>query len=432
MPADTGTARLETHGDFSLWVERGARIAPRSIVRVIEVAERFGADLVYVDGVARIRGRKRIFIRPDFSPIRLLEQDYLGDAILVRNSAVDLAGLTSRADLLRAAWRLDPGSIVHVPEVLTRRVGFPPREDVDAHHAATAEQLERWAVRADIRQEGERLRVVPLLDDEPSVSIIIPTRGTSAAVGASDRVLVLEAVRSIIGLSSYQAFEIVVVADDVTPQGVIDDLVSLGGDRLTIARWSGRFNFSGKINRGASHARGEYFLLLNDDIDVISPDWIQSMVGLCRLPGVGMVGANLLFEDGTVQHAGHFYEARGAGHIASGWTAGQDDAVGSLGVDREVSGVTAACALVSREAFERVGGLSTLFPGNYNDVDFSMKVRQTGDEILWTPSAKLHHYESQTRDAATALPEQTQLRKRWGTRIEVDPYWLESIVPVRN
>lgn len=431
MGGDSGGSRTEAHGGYSLWIEGGAELRNRAVERFTEIATRFDADLVYADGKARIRGRTRAILRPDFSPLRLLEQDYLGDAILVRTSLlVEYSGTLSRNDLLEIAWRLDSASVVHIPEFLTSRPGPPPLAHPDARRAKIMELLDRAGIAAEVRPEGAVLRVVPVFDDVPLVSIIIPTRGSSAVIGEAQRILVVEAVRGIIALSTYPSFEIVVVADDETPQSVIDELVEVGGGLLTLVRWSRRFNFSGKINRGAAHAHGDFLLFLNDDIDVVSPDWIESMVGLCRLPGVGMVGANLVFENGCVQHAGHFYQARGAGHIAFGWHPDQDDAVGSLHVDREVSGVTAACAIVSRENFDRVGGFSNSFPGNYNDVDFSLKIRSSGARIVWTPWARLHHYESQTRDAATAVAEQTQLQARWGTRIEVDGYWSESISPI--
>lgn len=431
MARDNGGPLIESHGGYSLWIEPGAELCKGAVKRFAEVAARFDADAVYADGTTRIRGRRRTLRRPDFSPLRLLEQDYLGDAILVRTGLLSARSAPpSRNELLTIIGQLPPASIVHIPELLTRRVGPPPIADPEQRRTTVLGQLEDAGIAAEARKEGEVIRIVPTFADSPLVSIIIPTRGSSAIIGGVERVLIVEAVRSIVTASSYPAFEVVVVADEETPQAVIDELVEIGGGRLNLVRWSRRFNFSGKINRGAAHAHGDFLLLLNDDVDVISPDWIESMIGLCRLPGVGMVGANLVFENGRVQHAGHFYQARGAGHIAFDWQPDQDDALGSLHVDREVSGVTAACAIVSREIFDRVGGFSNSFPGNYNDVDFSLKIRSSGSRIVWTPWARLRHYESQTRDAATAAAEQTQLRARWGTRIEVDGYWSESIAPV--
>jgi O-antigen biosynthesis protein len=139
-----------------------------------------------------------------------------------------------------------------------------------------------------------------------------------------------------------------------------------------------------------------------------------------------MVGAHLLYEDGTVQHAGHLYEGENAGHVAQFWPADRDDALHSLEVDREVSGVSAACALLTRELFERVGGMTSLLPGNFNDVDLCLKVRATGRSIVVSPRALLHHYESVTRDARVAPWEHDTIRRRWAWRMQVEGYWPET------
>jgi GT2 family glycosyltransferase len=270
--------------------------------------------------------------------------------------------------------------------------------------------------------DGSRTLEYPL-DNHPLVSIVIPTRGSSARIRGTDRVLVVEAVRGVLELSTYRNLEVVVVADDPTPQSVVDELLALGGGRVRLVRWPAAFDFSAKINRGAVSARGEYLVVLNDDVELITPDWIEVMLGLLQQEGVGLVGTMLQFEDGTVQHGGHLYRDSGAGHIAFRWPLDRDDALGSLGVDREVSGVTAACAMVSASTFRAVGGFSTLFPGNYNDVDFCLKVRTLGNSVVWTPRARLYHFESKTRVATIAPVELERLRERWSEKLLVDPYW---------
>jgi hypothetical protein len=417
-----------------IWIEAGAELLPGALARLSGVAHRFDAALLYGDGSALIAGRRILVERPDFSPLRLLEQDYLGDVIAIAPSAI-LRGRgipTSRLMVEQLAWTLDPESVVHIPEALTRRAGVLPVGDPGSRRAAVAEYLAASGVAAEVQpvagSSSLRVRFVPT--GRSTVSIIIPTRGSTAVVGGEERVLVVDAVRSIVEQSTYDSYDFVIVADDVVPQSVIDQLIGIGGDRITLTRWSQPFNFPGKINRGAAHAHGDHFLLLNDDIELISPDWLETMVGIIEQPGVGMVGANLFFEDGRVQHGGHLYRARGADHIAFGWSPDDDDPLGSMHVDREVSGVTAACAMISRELFEQIGGLSMLLPGNYNDVDACLKVRATGARIIWTPWAKLFHYESQTREPEAADAELTRLRTRWGTRIEVDGFWPEHPVVV--
>lgn len=383
--------------DYAVLLADGAILESGALDEIAAVLTRFPSQLLYADS----REGGELIRRPAFSPLRLREQDYLGPLRVYSRAALDL----------------DPSQltdIVHVPRVLSST----PAATVAAEPADPPSGV------VERRADGTR-RVRYPVQGEPLVSVIIPTRGGTASIDGIDRVLVVEAVRAIVERSSYRAFELLVVADDETPQTVIDELVTLGGDRLRLIRWSDTFNFSAKINRGAAFATGEYLLLLNDDVDPVSPDWIETMLGVAQQPGVGMVGALLLFEDGTVQHGGHLYRDSWAGHIALGWPLERDDNLGSMRVTREVSGVTAACALLSADLFWRIGGLSSVFAGNYNDVDLSLKVRATGASIVWTPDARLYHFESKTRDAAVAPSEISALRQRWGSRLLTDPYWSD-------
>lgn len=383
--------------DYAVLLQNGATLEPSALEEITAVLARFPSQLLYADS----REGGELIRRPAFSPLRLREQDYLGPLRVY----------------LRGALDLDPSlltEVVHVPRVLSSTTTATVAPEPADPPSGVPER----------RADGTR-RVRYPVQGEPLVSVIIPTRGGAATIGGTDRILVVEAVRAIVERSSYRAFELLVVADDETPQVVIDELVALGGDQLRLIRWSDSFNFSAKVNRGAAFASGEYLLLLNDDVDPVSPDWIETMLGLAQQPGVGMVGALLLFEDGTVQHGGHLYRDSWAGHIALGWSVNRDDRLGSMRVTREVSGVTAACALLTADLFRRIGGLSSVFAGNYNDVDLSLKVRSTGASVVWTPDARLYHFESKTRDAAVAPSEIAALRQRWGSRLLTDPYWSD-------
>lgn len=402
---DTGaldTLLAEESADLILWLGAGATPAPGGLRTLERVVARFPADLYYSDSLDRPRaGAKAAIVhRPVLSPIRLRSQDYLGKVRAFGRDAVIAAGGFSAGDgsitgLTRRVAK--GGNTVRIPEPLWLGLGdLPPAAEVVDY---------------------------PIVG-EPLVSILIPTRGTSATIGARERVLVLDAISGIRQKSTYRNLEFVVVADDATPQAVIDELAAMGPD-VRLVRWSAPFSFSAKLNRGAAYARGEYLLLLNDDVELISPGWIEAMLGLLQQPGVGLVGAALFFEDGSVQHGGHLYQDLGAGHIAFHWAEGRDDALGSLAVDREVSGVTAACALVSAADYAAVGGFSALLPGNYNDVDFCLKIRSTGLSVVWTPRARLFHYESKTRIATVASSELKTLRQRWSPRLLVDSYWRE-------
>lgn len=411
-----------TTAAWIVWLDAASVLLPTALAMMKSAIDRFDIDLFYGDSGISDGATIR---RPAFSPIRLRSQDYLGDlrgfdVALLRSVGGFRAGF-SGAHPYDIALRLgtDVSRVLAIPEVLSRsRSTSRPR--TDAHRRASGDRLSSLGIDAD---QTDSMRIRYPLRCTPPVSIIIPTRGSRAVIRGSERVLVVDAVRGILERSTYPLLEFVVVADDETPQAVIDELVAIAGDRLRLVRWSGAFNFSGKMNRGALHARGEYLVLLNDDVEIITPDWIETMLGLAMQPGVGLVGTMLYFEDGTIQHGGHLYTASWAGHIAFEWEPERDDALGSLGVDREVSGVTAACTMVSAPTFWEVGGLSTDYAGNYNDVDFAFKVRSTGRSILWTPHARLFHFESKTRIATVIPAELATLRRHWGSRMLADPYW---------
>jgi GT2 family glycosyltransferase len=417
-----------TTADWIIWLDSSATLAGGALAVIRSVLGRFDVDVFFGHGVRRDGVVVR---RPSPSPIRLRSQDYLGPLRGFRTAALrEVGGFApeaSGAHPFELALRLGgvPARTLRIPEVLAIESEQLPGS-ASADRGVVSRYLDGLGIENSIDSEGRSLRVRYPVVGEPLVSLIIPTRGSSALIHGRSSVLVVDAVRGIVERSTYRHFELVVVADNETPQVVIDELILVAGDRLRLVRWSDAFNFSAKMNRGAIFAKGEYLILLNDDVELISSDWIETMLGLAQQRDVGLVGTLLFFEDGTVQHAGHLYSASWAGHSALGWQASRDDPIGSMRVDREVSGVTAACAMVSADTFWDVGGFSLDFAGNYNDVDLSLKVAATGRRNIWTPHARLIHFESKTREAAVLPAELQTLRARWGTRLLADPYWPEQ------
>ncbi|WP_419817086.1 glycosyltransferase family 2 protein [Glaciibacter flavus] len=410
----------------AVWIEGGAVLLPAGLTALSGVTARFpDTAMVYADDW-HIR-------RPDFSPVRLRTQDYLGAVRLFRIDAVRaVGGFRSEAAAAASfdlALRLTAAGakVVHSPEIIYRN-DLPRRPDSGASVAAVERHLIELGIRGSVHAaDAGILKIEYEIDGDPLISIVIPTRGSSATIAGRERVLVASAIRSILERTTRTNLEFVVVADDETPQTVVDELQEVAGEALRLVRWSGAFSFAGKMNRGAVFARGEYLLLLNDDVEVATPGWLDAMLGLAQQPGVGLVGCLLFFEDGSIQHGGHLYRDGAAGHIAFKWPSEWNDPLGSLSVEREVSGVTAACALMRADAFWDVGGFSTLFPSNYNDVDLCMKLRATGHSILWTPKARLYHFESKTRVATVAPAESSALERRWNDRMQRDGYWPDYL-----
>ncbi|MDQ2637703.1 MAG: glycosyltransferase [Actinomycetota bacterium] len=418
----------ETTAEF-LFIIRWGVVVGDVLPKAVGFMDRFpSVDMTYGDSDAEAG---LPLLRPLFSPIRLRSNDYLGPVIVTRVTAVRAIG-GFRADS-RRAHVLDLALRTHA---FGRTIALDPvvlaAEDLAsddfagtaaAQSAVVASHLNELGIVAtveDVKPFVRRVRYA--IEGEPLVSIVIPTRGGSAEIAGTDRILVVEAIRGIVERSLYQKLEFVVVADAETPDEVINELVQLCGDRLRLVLWNEPFNFSAKMNRGAVAATGEFLLLLNDDVEVVTEDWIETMLGLVQQEGVGIVGAQLYFEDSTVQHAGQVYLGGAAGHAAFGWVGGRDDSIKSMSTDHEVSGVTAACALISRELFFEVGGFTLELPGNYNDVDLNMKVRATGGSAVFTPWARLYHFESKTRDPRILDSDLSTLQSRWKRRMQVELY----------
>jgi GT2 family glycosyltransferase len=165
-----------------------------------------------------------------------------------------------------------------------------------------------------------------------------------------------------------------------------------------VVYWDGIFNYSAINNFGASHAKGEYLLLLNNDTEIISPDCLEQLLGYCMRPDVGAVGARLYYEDDTVQHAGVVIGFGGiAGHC---FVQQKRDATGychRIICAQDYSAVTAACMMVKREAFDKVHGLSEEFQVAFNDIDFCLRLGKAGYLVVYNPYAELYHYESKSR-----------------------------------
>lgn len=262
-------------------------------------------------------------------------------------------------------------------------------------------------------------------DPDQLVSIIIPTRGGSGLVWGQRRCYVVEAVRSVVAKAGHERYELVVVYDPPTPPAVLQELRDIAGDRLVLVPYGEPFNFSAKCNEGFLAASGEVIVLLNDDVEVISDDFLGQLIAPLHEPGVGMTGAHLFYSDGTVQHAGLVYRQQHFGHAFLGASPDDPGDFGALLVSREASGLTAACVALLRSTYEEVGGFCEELPGSFNDVDFSFKIRAEGHRLIWLPQVRLYHFESRTRDKTVHAWEHHFILDRWETPDR--DYYLPSL-----
>ncbi|MCU4185559.1 glycosyltransferase [Acidiferrimicrobium sp. IK] len=427
-------------GRWVALVDHDDELAPEALARCMEVISADPlVDMVYTDENRRGPGGDIPMRKPDWSPERLRAQMYTGHLTALRRSLVsEVGGFRPGFDgsqdydlVLRAGERAR--RVAHIPEVLYHwrlvpgSVGQVGRPEVfAAARQAVADHLARTGAPGTVEQVDPtgvyRIRR-PVLG-HPLVSLVIPTRGSSGTVGGRERVYVVELLRGLVARCSWARWEAVVVADTATPPATVDALRAVAGDRLTLVPFDEPFHFARKINRGALAAAGDYLVALNDDMDLVTPDWLETMLGLAQQPDVGMVGPLLTFEDGTIQHGGLMFRRRTPDNIGHGMGGDERGPMFGFGVEREVSGCTGACALLPTGVFHEVGGMSERFAVNYNDVDLSFKVRASGRRILWTPFAHLRHFESKSRTGGVGASEVAAILGRWGRRYEgEDPYW---------
>ena len=425
----------EITADFFLILPAGDQLSPSSLGVVNHYLSVSDDDIDYVysdhDEIQSNGRFANATYLPDWSPERLRSIFFSERASFFRTKLVrELGGFRSGFDgaiLYDLALRVTEGAnrALHIPAVLwhvQQRVGVGVGGE--ASRRAIQDHCDRIGLRAEVKKlpRPGTYRLHRKIDGRPLVSIVIPTGGSTRRIWGKDRVLVLDALQSLVETSTYQHLEVIVVADRATPTIVVDFIRQIVGVKITLIWFDESFNFSKKCNLGAAHAVGDYLLLLNDDIEVISPDWVETMLGLAQGNGVGMVGVKLLLADGTLQHAGQFMGDSRPHHAFHLYPSDFPGPGGMLQIERECSGVTAACAMIPTRVWNEVGGLSELLPNNYNDVDLSLKVRHRGYRICWTPHAILYHFESQSRVSTVTEEEMHFLQVRWDQQLRVDPY----------
>lgn len=405
----------------------------------IEINAYSDVDYIYTDEdkITETGEHYDIFLKPDWSPERLRGQNYCSHLSVARTELIKTvgglrAGFEGSQDydlILRITEQAR--RIVHIPEVLYhwRAIAGSTANSADekpyayiAAEKALTEHLARSGIKGSVSTAGWGYhKISRRLTDAPLVSIIIPTCGTEKVIFGHLRILVIELLRSMISKSTYTNIEIIIVADSHTPQAVFDQIATISGTIVKVIKYSKPFNFSEKCNIGFAHSEGEVILLLNDDMEIISPDWLETMLGHVLETDVGMVGPMLLLEDSRIQSASHS-NTPSPHNFRMGHSSREPGEFGILAVTRECSGVTGAAAMIRRDVFNEIGGLSLKFPNCFNDVDLGFKILNAGYRIIWTPHAAIFHFESASRESAIKQSELTLLLNRWGQLFDKDKY----------
>jgi GT2 family glycosyltransferase len=401
------------------------------------------ADYVYTDEDKIDLDGRRLgpFFKPDWSPEQMRTQMYTCHLSVFRRSLVEEVGgfdpeFEGSQDwdlVLRATERAR--AVLHVPKILyhwrmleTSAAGggeaAKPWAFEAGKHAIQA-HCDRIGLPARVERDPDDPGVYhlePALERHPPVSIVIPTGGQAREIRGRTEVLVVHCVRSIVEKSTYSDYEIVCVVDDTVEAAVLEELKALGADRLRLVHFEGPFSFSAKIDLGAAHSKGEHLLLLNDDIEVATPNWIERMVMYSGMPEIAAIGGRLLWEDGRLQHVGVRFEHGLPGHPYRGKPGDHRGYANGVVVARNCLAVTGACLMTRRELFEDVGGLDRELPVNYNDVDYCLRMHSEGRRIVYDPDLVMYHFESSTRSKDVEDWEKEILLDRWRSVTSLDPY----------
>jgi GT2 family glycosyltransferase len=374
----------------------------------------------------------------------LLGQDFVSQLTVFRadlaNSLGFRPGLGGAHDydlLLRFAEKLEPHQIHHLPRVLYHRRTMT--QSVEASLSAGAmkaveQHLKRQEIEAEVTYASNKLsrRVRYLLRDvRPTVSIIIPTR---------DRVELLRpCVESILEKTAYSSFELILVDNGSRASATLDYLGSISGEpRMRVLRQDEEFNYSRLNNCGVRNSNAEFILLMNNDVNVIKPGWLEEMVSHGIQPGMGAVGARLLYPDNRVQQAGVILGAgvHGVAEVAHrGLARGDPGYFYRAILAQELSAVGAACMLVRREVYLEVGGFDEEhLKIAFNDIDFCLKLRARGYRIVYAPEAELYHHEHASRGTEyTETNEQRFnreidfMKEKWKDALLVDRYYNPNL-----
>lgn len=451
IAGNTNAGIREAKGDFIAFLDHDDFLEPDALFCYVSALNQDSSLNVFYSDEDKTDQYAAHFFYPhfksDFNFDLLHANNYMCHFLAVRKSLVDfLGGLREEFDgaqdydfVLRLTEQTR--RIYHCPRILYHwrctdqstaasqgNKAYAVKAGTDAINAHY--QRMGWNARAQAGAVDGWYRTRYTLKEEPLVSILIPNK---------DHIEDLDlCLNSFWQKADYSNFEFIIIENNsVKPEtfAYYEKLQQEHSD-VKVVYWESGFNYSAINNFGMRFAKGAYIMLLNNDIELISPDIFQSMLGFCMRPEVGIVGAKLLYNDHTVQHAGVLVGAGGlADHVFKGIHEDDPGYMGRAISPQDVSAVTAACLLVKKSVYEEVGGLEEEFQVAFNDVDFCLKVRKAGYLVVYDADVKLFHYESKSRGIEDTTErfvrfgnEMTLLNAKWDILSSfVDPYYNPNL-----
>lgn len=402
------------------------------------------ANLIYSDEDIITHQGKRTSpnFKPEFNYELFLARNMIAHLAVYRKSVVDAIGGwrddyqgAQEYDLaLRVIEQISWDTIHHIPRILYHQRDMSTQPDL---HPAEAS---RNAIKAHLERQQSAASVTPaphnsayhrvrfaLPEPKPLVSIIIPTKDRAD--------LLANCISSIIKRSTYPHYEIIVVNNRSCEPATFDLFEKLKNQSIQILEDDSPFNYSALNNHAAKYTQGSVLCLMNNDIEIITPDWLEEMLSFAMRPDVGCVGARLLFPNGMLQHGGVVTGLWGiSGHIHHLFKSDDLGYQGRAVLHQSLSAVTGACLIVRKNVFDAVSGLDHNLAVEYNDIDFCLRVKKLGYRNIWTPYAEMIHHESATRGPKDTLEkmdrykqEALSMQNRWGELLLQDPAYNPNL-----
>ncbi len=436
----TNEALSLASGEFIGLLDNDDELSADALVEVVKLLnEHPDTDMIYsdedkitVDGV-----RCEPFFKPDWSPDLFFSHMYTCHFGLYRKNIVDkIGGLRKGFEgsqdydfVLRFTEETD--KVFHISKILYRWRKIPgsTAERYDAKDSDTAslkalnEAIKRRSIEGTVEKglQMGTFRVKRVILNNPLVSIIIPTKDKLE--------FLMSCIDSIKRKTDYPNYEILIVDNKSIESTTKEFLKSIDGkDHCRVISYDAPFNFSAINNEASKNAKGEILIFLNNDTEVVSPEWLSAMIELAQRKDTGVVGAKLIYRNNAIQHAGILLGVGGvANHAFYQFPQSKNSYFSQANVIRNYSAVTGACMMIRKPLFEEVGGFDEInCPIAFNDVDLCLRLREKGYLIVYTPYAVLYHYEAASRGYKRD-PEAEYIKKRWGHIIENDPYYNPNL-----
>ena len=440
---------LMRNGEFVCFMENNDVLSENALYDIVKILnEKNEADIIYSDeDMITSEGiRKDPFFKPEWSPDMLRSYNYIRHLAIIRKEvAKAVGGLRDGFEgcelydlFLRVGETTE--NIVHIPKVLYHKRCIEDLEEKDSEEKvqeyentkrALKEHIQRVGLKGDVA-DGQLMGTYHIrysINGFPKVCVIIPTK---------DKVEDLRiCIDSILRRSSYKNYSIVIVDNSSFERDTFEYYNSVKDNpKISILEYDRPFNFSAVNNYAINRVNSEFLVLLNNDTEVISPDWIEEMLSFGQREDVGAVGALLYYSNDTVQHAGIIIGIKGvAGHSHKYYIRGSGGYFGRLRTVQNVSAVTGACMMTKKSIFEELGGFDENMSHAFNDVDYCLKMREKGYLVIYTPYAELYHRESLSRGYEVTEEQKKRFekeiqyfKKKWKRVLDAgDPYYNPNL-----